>query len=243
VVAEQSKAFVDQLVPQPTHLRRFDTTIHYEPGVAGLQVGGDFIDVVELPDGAAAFVVGDVCGHGLGPAALGVALRTTWRSLVRLMPSDPAGWLQELQDAFSDELEHGFATVATGIVAADGRRAEVSSAGHPYPILLGPNPTLQQLRNDPPLGLGAPGRARTNHALAVDGRPLLLFTDGLWESQRISPDGTRAPIEAVSAAVRSVDWLDGRAGVESLVASFRPPDGSFDDDVAILLIDPRSRTA
>ena len=51
-------------------------------------VGGDFLDCVQLEDGTVRLVIGDVSGHGPDEAALGVALRVAWRSLVLSNPAD-----------------------------------------------------------------------------------------------------------------------------------------------------------
>ena len=55
---------------------------YYRPGRNLAVLGGDFYDVVEMPDGRVRAVIGDVMGHGPDEAALGVHLRVAWRSLV-----------------------------------------------------------------------------------------------------------------------------------------------------------------
>nr|WP_104820932.1 SpoIIE family protein phosphatase [Kitasatospora sp. MMS16-BH015] len=57
-------------------------TRRYRPGRRRALLGGDFYDAVRTPDGAVHVVIGDVCGHGPDEAALGVALRIAWRTLV-----------------------------------------------------------------------------------------------------------------------------------------------------------------
>lgn len=54
----------------------------YLPGRERTLLAGDFYDTVQSPDGSVHAVVGDVCGHGPDEAALGVALRIAWRTLV-----------------------------------------------------------------------------------------------------------------------------------------------------------------
>jgi hypothetical protein len=103
----------------------------YRPGRDAL-LGGDFFDIVETGDGTVYAVVGDVCGHGPDEAALGVALRIAWRTLVfagtdadRLLPV-----LEEVlvRERRSEEL---FTTVCMVRLAADRETASVWLAGHP----------------------------------------------------------------------------------------------------------------
>ncbi len=57
-------------------------TRRYRPGRRRALLGGDFYDAVRTDDGTVHVVIGDVCGHGPDEAALGVALRIAWRTLV-----------------------------------------------------------------------------------------------------------------------------------------------------------------
>ncbi len=71
------------LLPVPLlHTGALEHTTRYLPGSQGALLAGDFLDTVQTPDGSVHVVVGDVCGHGPDEAALGVALRIAWRTLV-----------------------------------------------------------------------------------------------------------------------------------------------------------------
>ncbi len=71
------------LVARPiVHHPRLSWAVRYEAGGRRALLGGDFFDAIELDDGAVRVVVGDICGHGADEAALGVALRVSWRALV-----------------------------------------------------------------------------------------------------------------------------------------------------------------
>jgi DNA-binding response OmpR family regulator len=143
------------LLPQPlVRDPLLQVVSRYRPGREAL-LGGDFYDVVEMPDGTLHAVVGDVCGHGPDEAALGVALRIAWRTLVladagieRLLPV-----LEEVlvQERRTDEV---FATVCMLQIDPDRRTARLWLAGHPAPLLLGER--AEQLPDDvvgPALGV------------------------------------------------------------------------------------------
>ncbi len=138
-------------------------TRRYRPGRRRALLGGDFYDAVRTDDGTVHVVIGDVCGHGPDEAALGVALRIAWRTLVF------AGLTGEvLLTTLQHVLEHErrsdeiFATLCMLVIepgadqpgadrpeggrphTADGgpgaapiEHARLYLAGHPPPLLLG----------------------------------------------------------------------------------------------------------
>src|SRR5262249_28628151 len=70
------------LLPQPLIDAATRPVSFYRPGRHRALLGGDFYDAVEVSPGRLQLLVGDVCGHGVDEAALGVALRVAWRALV-----------------------------------------------------------------------------------------------------------------------------------------------------------------
>ncbi|GAA0675811.1 fused response regulator/phosphatase [Kitasatospora atroaurantiaca] len=156
-------------------------TRRYRPGRRRALLGGDFYDAVRTDDGTVHVVIGDVCGHGPDEAALGVALRIAWRTLVFAGLTGQA-LLTTLQHVLeherrSDEI---FATLCMLVLSSDpagaagpaveasavdgpaapGRRpveyAEVYLAGHPAPLLLrpeGPPVLIPAEQAGPALGL------------------------------------------------------------------------------------------
>ncbi len=117
------------LLPQPLFRdKSLTVTPRYRSGGQRLLLGGDFYDVVEDAKGSLHVVIGDVAGHGPDQAALGVALRIAWRTLVFTGQSD-----QDVLPILSEMLVHErhdpviFATMCTLIVAPDRRSVEYVS--------------------------------------------------------------------------------------------------------------------
>src|SRR5919112_94132 len=104
------------LLPQPL----MDTTevaVHtfYRSGRAMGLLGGDFFDVVQVGEDKLHVIVGDVCGHSVDEAALGVELRVAWRALVLAgVPDEQI--LGALEQVLMTErrAREVFATVAAG---------------------------------------------------------------------------------------------------------------------------------
>ena len=74
----------DDAAAQPARRRPGDRAIEsaarYQPGSTGLEVGGDWFDVLRRPDGIVHITVGDVAGHGVAAAALMGQLRNAFRA-------------------------------------------------------------------------------------------------------------------------------------------------------------------
>ncbi|HEU0018847.1 MAG TPA: response regulator, partial [Thermoleophilaceae bacterium] len=109
----------------------------YRPGRRRALLGGDFYDAVELDDGSAHLMIGDVCGHGPDEAALGACLRAAWRALT-LANQPPHEVMATLHRMLPHE-RHApdiFATLCTLEVAPDRHSASIRVAGHHAPILI-----------------------------------------------------------------------------------------------------------
>ncbi|RHA37769.1 SpoIIE family protein phosphatase [Cellulomonas rhizosphaerae] len=155
----------------------------YEPAAGG-QVGGDWYDALELPDGRFAVVVGDVAGHGLGAAAAMGQLRNTLRGFL-LRGDDPAQALRWLDHVARLTMPTDMATVVVAVVDTASGEVTISAAGHPRPLLLdaGGGALLTDLPVDRPLGVGS-GAPPTTRLTLEPGGGLVLYSDGLVDSRQ-----------------------------------------------------------
>lgn len=165
----------------------------YRPGEERLQLGGDFYDFLELPNGSLAMLIGDVTGHGPNAAALGASLRTAWRALI--LDETDLGELPRLMQrllGLERETEESFATACYGSVDETRSSLSVVLAGHPAPLLLdGDDCVAVEAPIGPPLGVvdEAAWRPRT---IELPDRPtVVFFTDGLMEG-RADPGSARS---------------------------------------------------
>jgi len=153
----------------------------YVAAVDNLSVGGDWYDLVELGDHRRALIVGDCVGHGLAAATAMGQLRSASRSML-IEGRDPASVLEGL-DLFAASVEGAYcATVVCALI--DRRSGEItySRAGHPPPLLAGPEgPRWLDDGLGVPLAV-QPGIERRN-ATASMGREdvFVLYSDGLVE--------------------------------------------------------------
>ncbi|MBW4718704.1 SpoIIE family protein phosphatase [Saccharothrix sp. SC076] len=204
----------------------------YEPATRPLEVGGDWYDVVTLPEGRIGIVVGDCVGHGLQAATVMGQLRSACRALL-LQDGSPARALTAL-DQFAEGVPRAMCTtVFCGVLDPASGRLTYSSAGHPPGILVHPDGSTALLDQGRSLPLAVrTGRPRPEGEHVIPPRAtLLLYTDGLVERRRRSLD------IGIDQAGRAVQGGRGRA-VDDLATELMTilaPDTGFEDDVALLL--------
>ncbi len=204
----------------------------YEPASRPLEVGGDWYDLVELPDGRIGIVVGDCVGHGLEAATVMGQLRSACRALL-LQDASPAQTLSAM-DRFSALVPGAYcSTVFCGILDQQTGQLTYSSAGHPPGILAHPDGRVELLRDGRSFPLAVQGDARRTEATCLlPGRSaLLLYTDGLVERRRVSID---EGIARAGAALREGQDASVEDLASAVMGDMAPPDG-YEDDVALVL--------
>jgi serine phosphatase RsbU (regulator of sigma subunit) len=216
-----------------------------EPGGGRALLGGDFFDVVELPDGTVRAMIGDVAGHGPDEAALGVALRVGWRALV-LAGQSPTATLVAVErllavERASDEV---FATIFDLELAPDLRSAIVRTAGHPNPLLLAGDKISEATvgARRPPLGVAHPSAWVPSTLELPPEWTLVAFTDGLIEGRNGLGDrlGTEGLAELATEATEGARTLADVS--DRLIALAERANGaSLRDDVALVLLSTSER--
>ncbi|CAM3914868.1 SpoIIE family protein phosphatase [Kibdelosporangium persicum] len=222
----------------------------YRPGRGESVLGGDFYDAVEMPDRTLHVVIGDVSGHGPDEAALGVAVRIAWRSLVVAgLPTSEI--LRTIEIVLHHErINHSFVTLCAITVAADRRSLRMRLAGHPPPLLIeGASGRLLPMDHlGVPLGLLPDATWESVDVPLRPGWSLLLYTDGVFEG-KVKGRTDRLGHENMARLLledlrRHPDWR-ARPGdvLDRLIAAVVDLNqGPLDDDVALALLshhDPR----
>ncbi|MDQ1696873.1 MAG: hypothetical protein QOJ03_2226, partial [Frankiaceae bacterium] len=210
-----------------------EVAVRYLPGAEGVDVGGDFYDVILLPSGRIGLVVGDVMGRGVRAAAVMGQLRAAVRAY-SLEGHPPAALLTRL-DRLVGTLEEGL--LVTALYAEwDPIHGTVlcSCAGHLPPLLRlpGQEPTFLELDPGLPLGVGIQAYVEVELTLPP-GSLLLAYTDGLVEGPDLPvEDGMQRLADAVATAEGAMDVCDAAlAELRPLAATRR-----YDDDTALLAL-------
>ncbi|TFV67882.1 UNVERIFIED_ORG: PAS domain-containing protein [Bacillus sp. AZ43] len=228
------------LLPVLPEVRGIETAAHYVSASTAADVGGDFYDLLELPDGSVGVVVGDVVGHDVAAAAAMGHLRGLIRACVwDADDADPGRVLARV-----DRLVQGLrvAPMATMVYARALRPAEpgapwrlqVANAGHPPVLVRTPAGAVRVLSEVTGMLVGVDATSR-RETVTVDlppGSTLLAYTDGLVEQPGADLDqgiaelchriaaapAAAGPRRLCDAAVSG--GLDGRDDVALLAVRF-----------------------
>jgi PAS domain S-box-containing protein len=204
---------------------------HFRAGGHGIEVGGDWYDVIPLAGGRVGLVVGDVAGRGVAAAARMGQLRSVARAYA-LEGHTPAAFAQRMNVYHRALSPDELTTLVYAVIEPDVGRLRFVNAGHPPPLLVPARGTPQLLEGvTPPLGVSdLPVHPET----VVDFEPgsaVVLYTDGLVERRGEGVDtGLR---RLLSAAGGSRDGLDALR--DRVVDSCLGP-SSGDDDVTALFV-------
>jgi Stage II sporulation protein E (SpoIIE) len=202
-------------------------------------VGGDWHDIVPLPGGRAALIVGDAMGHGPEAAAVMVQLRTAAHTLAAL--DLPPGDILRRLDVLAAGLAAPFATCVYAIIDPAASACLIAQAGHLPPALVLPGGAGRMLDLPPglPLGLEA-GSFESTMISLPPGATLALYTDGLVESRaRSLDDGLVALRDLLCAALADPAAPLSDAG-DSVTRALRP---HGEDDITLVLARVRGGAA
>ncbi|MFC4606798.1 SpoIIE family protein phosphatase [Streptomyces maoxianensis] len=202
----------------------------YLPATVGLEVGGDWYDVIPLSENHVALVVGDVQGHNAGAATIMGQMRTAIRAYaVEGHPPDVVvSRANHLLVGMETDL---FATCCYVAIDLEEGNALCVRAGHLPPLLRAPEGVTQEVEVEggPPLGVLAEAEFPMTALALTPGAVLALLTDGLVESSSLHlEDGMRRVCDALSRA----DPSDAGRMADELLGGVN----RRDDDVALLLL-------
>ncbi|MEE6295991.1 SpoIIE family protein phosphatase [Georgenia wangjunii] len=213
---------------------RFVLATTYRPGVADLEVGGDWYDGFLVEDDLLAVVVGDVVGRGLSAAIAMGQLRSAVRA-VAAPGLGPAGVLSHL-DRFVQQVDAAVsATVVYAEVALRTGHVRYACAGHLPPLLVPGDGDARLVwgGRSRPLGVATAGSERAEDELTLaPGDQLLLYTDGLVERRDRS---LRVGLEVLTDTADAVRGLPPGESVEAMTSRLLL-DEETSDDVCVLLL-------
>jgi sigma-B regulation protein RsbU (phosphoserine phosphatase) len=155
------------------------TAFHFQP--AG-PVSGDYCDIIPMEDGSLYFILGDVSGKGVAASMLMSHLQAMFRALTATgLPL--IQMVERASRLFCEStLSNHYATLVCGRAWTNGD-VDLCNAGHLEP-LVGQGRTVCSIRaTGLPLGMFCSEQFSVEKTHLTKGGRLLLFTDGLSESQ------------------------------------------------------------
>jgi PAS domain S-box-containing protein len=209
------------------------------PAYAGTEVGGDFYDVWDEPDGWM-IAMGDVTGKGVQAAALTSLVRHTMRVSSEFI-SSPAEVLRYVDRALKRQAARR--SICTALVLRVQRdRALLAVGGHPLPFLISSEGVARVGENGPLLGGFAGAHWRDSVIELEPGSTLVAYTDGVTDA--VGTGGTRYGIHRLAETLGRCPAQAATGVVDALMEAL----GSFQvgpnaDDTAVLALRRLSRHA
>lgn len=205
--------------------------------VTSREVGGDYYDVIPMPDGRHLFVVADVSGKGVAAALVMSNLQAALLATTALGLDLPA-WVTHLNNVLYDRLTGSrYATVAFLLMDQDASRARLVNAGHPPVLLRLADGSLKRLDSTgPPLGM-LPGSSFEETTFELPpGSTLLLYSDGLNEAA--GPSGVELEIDGVERLLVEQAALGLEAAADAMLAAVaaHSAGGPEPDDRTLMLV-------
>ncbi|MFF9346781.1 SpoIIE family protein phosphatase [Streptomyces sp. NPDC014734] len=223
----------------------------YVPTGGGLQVGGDWYDMIPLPNGRIALVIGDVQGHDVRAAGLMGQLRIALRAYAAeghrpdAVLSRASRFLVGLTDAYEEGEETGprFATCLYAEADPETGVLDIARAGHPDPVVVTADGTamIRQTEGGLPLGVETDADYPTSRLTLGPGETIMLCTDGLIETG--GHDMATGWIRLRPILEQQTDDLEKLA--DTLVQAVHGPTSHYttgpladrrEDDIAVLLL-------
>ena len=148
------------------------------------EVGGDFYDLIRLPDGRLALMVADASGHGMAAGLVMAIANATLRTALDLDPSPRAGDGAAQPHPLPHRHERTFMSAFYGLLTPETGEMEYVCAGHPFPLLRRAGGQTEELGNGgyPARPARSPADAAASTVTIEPGDQLLLYTDGLPEA-------------------------------------------------------------
>jgi PAS domain-containing protein len=224
------QALLPRALPRVTGLR---VAARYLPATRGMDIGGDFYDLIPLGDHVVAAVIGDVQGHDAAAAALMGQVRTAVHahSTLGTTPDRVLSATNRLLIDLGTEL---FTSCLYAHLDLAGRRATLASAGHPPPVMRVPGHGTGPLDVPPGplLGIVPDAVFPLTEIPLTPGLLLAFYTDGLIETPGVDLDDSIAGLARHLADAddrdldKLIDTLVGQAGSS----------GQRADDIALLVL-------
>lgn len=232
---DKARQIQQNLRPDLTQLNGLDVAELFEPAD---DVGGDYYDVIALPDDRYLLCVADVSGHGV-PAAMAATLLKAFVSEAAKKSSSPAAILTDVNQRYCEYVVLGhFATMTLLVVDPKRRQMTYANAGHELPFLQMGNETPIRLNvGDLILGVEEDTHYDEETIKLGDAARVVIVSDGVTEAFDTSEEqyGTQR-IEQLMSDVQTSTARELVEEFESSLDAFRNGRRAFDDTTLLVAL-------
>jgi serine phosphatase RsbU (regulator of sigma subunit) len=232
-----ARTIQQSLLPnRPPHLKQFDIAGWNKPAT---ETGGDYFDWMTLDNGRVVITLGDVTGHGIGPALLAAVCRAYSRAALMTERDLSRAFVTINESLNRDLTPERFVTFAAAACIPETGEIELLSAGHgPLVIYSRSQDRFSELKpQGTPLGILPCFNSEAPASLRMEaGDLVLLATDGFieWQDERGEEFGLHRLEEAMRGS-RDLSASDIIARLYDCVISFSHGTGQADDLTAVVI--------
>jgi serine phosphatase RsbU (regulator of sigma subunit)/transcriptional regulator with GAF, ATPase, and Fis domain len=210
----------------------WDIDIRWRPAY---QVGGDFYDLIPLPNGCLCFVIADVADKGMPAALFMILVRTLIRATVKDTFS-PAAILTQTNNLLVPDAKKGmFVTVLVAIISPRDGKVIYGNAGHNPPIFFhsGSKETEELLPTGMAIGVMEDIVIGEREIVMKPGDKLVFYTDGVTET--FSPEGELFGSERLIKAIKTFPGKSAKSLINHIEAKLNHfiANGSPSDDLTL----------
>src|SRR3954447_11020252 len=231
---EVAKLIQQNFLPKELpELSGWQVAAYYRPA---REVGGDFYDVIPLPEGKVGFVVGDVTDKGVPAALVMAATRSVLRASAQRLVN-PGETLERVNEHLCPDMpEKMFVTCLYGVLDPATGHLRFANAGHDLPYVKTADGVVELRARGMPLGL-MPGMPYEEKEAALQpGDSVLLHSDGVVEAHDPERDMFGFPrLKETVAAVAGGQQLIDR--VLRDLGDFTGPDAEQEDDITMVTLE------
>lgn len=224
------------LPPPPKPIQGLDIGTFYTSATKHALIGGDFYDIVSLPKGRQAFVIGDASGHGVIVSPRSAQAKFSINAYLSVGRS-PARALELANQASIYHSPEKFVTAFVAVLDTDNGALSYSIAGHPPPLVhRGSRGGAQILESGTPaLGILDHTRYHLLKSELAKGDVLLMYTDGLTEAR--NADHEFFGVARVFRALEESSDMPATDIVTNIAKSaYKFAEGDLSDDMAIVAV-------
>jgi len=202
---------------------------------AAAEVGGDFYDFIDLPDGRLGLIVGDVTGHGVPAALVMATTRSVLRSEAPRLVA-PGAVLARVNDFLNDDIpQNMFVTCLYAVLDPATGALTYANAGHDLPFVRRGSEVVELRATGMPLGAMPGMRYDEKEATLGPGDVIVLHSDGIAEAH--DPDRQMFGFPRMRKLIGELgsghELIDGL--LESLHA-FTGPAWEQEDDITLVTL-------
>ena len=241
LVAVQHELGVAQSMQQNILPTTFPTTENYDVYahmVAARSVGGDFYDIYDLGGGKLGVVIADVSDKGVPAAMFMMASRTLLKACAfcSVSPSQVLGQVNQMLSENNDAMT--FVTLLYGIYDPETGSFVYSNAGHNFPIVVRPGPSVELLESTGGIALGIEGEFPFQEETTTlePGSMVVLYTDGVSEAEK--EDGEMFEMERFGEIFKKNSFESAKQATEAVFDGVKDfvGDSPQSDDITCLVL-------